>query len=55
MAVSVTGLRAVNGLGGPVIPGRQLQSPVDIMIHLFDTLVIPILLHGSEFWAHERT
>ena len=27
--------------------GRQLQLPVDIMIHLFDTLVKPILLYGS--------
>ena len=35
--------------------GRQLQLPVDIMIHLFDTLVKPVLLYGSEIWAHERT
>ena len=27
--------------------GRQLQLPVDIMMHLFDTLVKPILLYGS--------
>ena len=33
--------------------GRQLQLPVDIMIHLFDTLVKPILLYGSEIWTHE--
>ena len=35
--------------------GRQLQLPVDIMIHLFDTLVKPVLLYGSEIWAHEGT
>ena len=35
--------------------GRQLQSPVDIMIHLFDTLVKPVLLYGSEIWTHEGT
>ena len=35
--------------------GRQLQLPVDIMIHLFDTHVKPVLLHGSEIWAHEGT
>ena len=35
--------------------GRQLQLPVDIMIHLFDTFVKPILMYGSEIWAHEGT
>ena len=35
--------------------GRQLQLPVYIMIHLFDTLVKPVLLYGSEIWAHEGT
>ena len=35
--------------------GRQLQSPVDIMIHLFDTLVKPVLLYGSEIWTHKGT
>ena len=35
--------------------GRQLQLPVDIMIHLFDTLVKPVLLYGSEIWALEGT
>ena len=33
--------------------GRELQLPVDIMIHLFGTLVKPILLHSNEIWAHE--
>ena len=31
------------------------NNPVDIMIHLFDPLVKPILLYGSEIWAHEGT
>ena len=35
--------------------GRHLQLPVDIMIHLFDTLVKPVLLYSSEIWAHEGT
>ena len=34
---------------------RQLQLPVEIMIHLCDTLVKPILLYVSEIWAHEGT
>ena len=32
-----------------------MQLPVDIMIHLFDTLVKPVLLYGSGMWAHEGT
>ena len=35
--------------------GRQLQLPVYFMIHLFDTPVKPILLYGSEIWAHKGT
>ena len=35
--------------------GRQLQLPVDIMIHLFYPLVKPVLLYASEIWAHEGT
>ena len=35
--------------------GRQLQLPVDIIIHLFDTFVKPILMYGSEILAHEGT
>ena len=35
--------------------GRQLQLPVDTMIHLFDTLLKPVLLYGSEIWAHKGT
>ena len=31
MAVSVTGPRAVNELGGPVIPGTRLYSPSAIL------------------------
>ena len=31
---------------------RPSQLPVDIMMHLFDTLVKEILLHGSEIWAN---
>ena len=34
---------------------RQLQLPIDIMIHIFDTLVKPVFLYGSGIWAHEGT
>ena len=33
---------------------RQLQVPLEMM-HLFDTLVKPILLYDSEICAHEGT
>ena len=32
MAVSVTGPRAVNELGGPVIPGRQHREDLSIFV-----------------------
>ncbi len=30
---------------------RQLQLPVDIQSHLFDSCIVPILLYGSEVWG----
>ena len=31
--------------------GRKLQLPNDILCHLFDTCITPILLYGSEIWG----
>ena len=47
--------KGTRGLLALLRRGRQLQLPVDIMIQLFDTLVKPILLYGSEIWDHEGT
>ena len=33
---------------------RALDLPVDIQLHLFDSLVAPILLYGCEVWGHQR-
>lgn len=30
---------------------RRLHLPIDLTFHLFDTVVVPILLYGSEIWA----
>ena len=32
---------------------RKLQLPIDIQCQLFDHLVLPILLYGSEVWGYE--
>ena len=33
---------------------RKLGLPVDIQIHLFNTLIQPILLYGSEIWGYNK-
>ena len=33
---------------------RILNLPIDIQLELFDTLVVPILLYGSEVWGFEN-
>ena len=32
----------------------KFQLPLDILFNLFDTLIIPILLYGSEIWGYEK-
>ena len=34
---------------------RKLQLPVDLQIHLFDSMVVPILLYGSEVTGFENS
>ena len=33
---------------------RKLDLPVDIQFKLFDVMVAPILLYGSEVWGYEN-
>ena len=33
---------------------RKLQLPVDIQLQMFDTLVLPILMYGSEVTGFEN-
>ncbi len=32
---------------------RKLNLPIDLQLHLFDTMIAPILLYGSEVWGVE--
>ena len=32
---------------------RKVFLPLDLQLHLFDSMIIPILLHGSEVWGCE--
>ncbi|CAL4114772.1 unnamed protein product, partial [Meganyctiphanes norvegica] len=32
---------------------EKLQLPLDIYMNLFDTIVLPVLLYGSEVWGYE--
>ena len=33
---------------------RRLNLSTDIQLHLFDSLVVPILLYGCEIWGYEN-
>ena len=33
---------------------RSLNLPIDIQLQLFDVLIVPILLYGSEAWSYEN-
>ena len=33
---------------------RRLDVPIDITLDLFDKLVLPILIYGSEVWGHSN-
>ena len=32
----------------------SLHLPIDLQIKLFDSLVLPILLYGSEIWGYDN-
>ena len=33
---------------------RRLKLPIDIICHLFDSCIVPILLYGCEVWGHSN-
>ena len=37
-----------------VSKARKLNLPISIQLHLFDTMIAPILLYGSEVWGFEN-
>ena len=37
-----------------LIKARNLDLPIDIQIKLFESIVCPILLYGSEVWGFKK-
>ena len=46
-------MQARKALYSMLTKAKQMQLSVDIQCHLFDHLILPILLYGSEIWGHE--
>ena len=36
-----------------VCKATTLNLPIDLQLELFDLMVLPIMLYGSEVWGHE--
>lgn len=45
---------ATNAMFGILNKGRRLQLDIDTQIHLFNSIVEPILIYGSEIWGYEN-
>ena len=37
-----------------LIKARNLDLPIDIQIKLFESMICPILLYGSEVWGFQK-
>ena len=37
-----------------LLKSRKLYLAQDVLLQLFDFMVVPILLHGAEFWGYEK-
>ena len=46
--------QANNAMFALLSKGRKLSLPIDIMLHLFDSTILPILLYGCEIWGYEN-
>ena len=46
--------QASNAMFSLIIKSRRLALPVDIQCELFDKIVVPILLYGSEVWGYSN-
>jgi hypothetical protein len=46
------GLKAMYAI---ISKGRLLQLPVDVMLHLFESMIVPILLYSCEVWGNEKS
>ncbi len=45
--------KASRAMFGLLSKSRRLNLPIDIQLQLFDVLVAPILMYGSEIWSYE--
>ena len=45
------GFRAMFAL---IKKGKNLNLPLDVMVDLFDSMVLPVLLYGSEIWGFQH-
>ena len=52
-AISKQVIQARKALYSMLVKAKRLQLSVDTQCHLFDHLVLPILLYGSEVWGFE--
>ena len=52
-AISRQVTQARKALYSMLTKAQKMQLSADIQCHLFDHLVLPILLYGSEIWGHE--
>ena len=39
----------------PKKKSRKLSLTIDIQLHLFESLIVPILLYGSDVWGCDDT
>ncbi len=45
---------ATKAMYGLITKARKFNLPIDLHLHLFDTLVLPIMLYGCEIWGFEN-
>ena len=36
-----------------ITKARKLHLPIDVQLELFDAVVTPVVLYGSEIWCYE--
>ena len=52
-AIEALSQQANNAMFALLSKGRKLLLSTDVMLHLFDSTVLPILLYGCEVWGYE--
>ena len=46
-------LRGKRAMFALITKARKLHLPIDVQLELFDAVVTPVVLYGSEIWCHE--